>query len=69
MTREPVHSSNIKAIGYDPDTRELHVEFKGGGVFCYDGVSAAQHAALMAAPSHGAYLHAKIKTAHKCRKV
>lgn len=39
LTMRPVHSSNIAAIGYDPQTRVLAVTFKGpSGTYAYDGV-------------------------------
>lgn len=56
-----VASSNIAAIGHDAETSELHVKFKNGGVYAYRGISAAQHAELMAAPSIGAHLHGTVK--------
>jgi hypothetical protein len=33
-----VDSSAIEAVGYDPDTRELHVRFKDTGLYVYSGV-------------------------------
>lgn len=52
----PVTSSNIHTIGYDPETKKLHVAFKGSGTYVYDGVSPEHHAALMASDSKGKYL-------------
>lgn len=58
----PVVSSNINAIGHDPDKSELHVQFANGGHYVYSGVSAAQHQALMTADSIGSHLHKFIKS-------
>lgn len=69
IARESVRSSNVKAIGYDADRAELHVEFLNGRVYVYHGVDAATHAALMAAPSQGAYLHRHIKGAYVASQV
>lgn len=51
----PVESSNIKAVGYDPDAHAMHVQFKSGGHYRYAGVPKAAHEAFMAAPSKGSH--------------
>jgi len=52
-----VVSSNAHMIGHDPDANELHVQFKSDGpTYIYDGVTADEHAELMAAPSIGKHL-------------
>lgn len=56
-----VKSSNIAAVGHDPQSSELHIEFKNGGKYVYHGISADQHAALLKAPSIGSHLHKHIK--------
>lgn len=61
MERIPVTSSNIAAIGYDPDRSALDVEFKNGSVYQYSGVPASEHDAFMNADSKGKYLNANIK--------
>lgn len=61
----PVKSSNIAAVGHDPHTSELTVEFKNGGRYIYHGISADQHAALMKADSIGSHLHKYIKSKAK----
>ena len=68
MKRTPVKSSNIVSVGHDPETNTLEIEFKGGGVYSYDGVSAAKHSALMGADSIGSHFHAHIKNAHSFTK-
>ena len=32
MERQPVKSTNVKAVGYDEEQKVLEVEFKSGGV-------------------------------------
>ena len=66
---QPVESQNLKAVGYDPMTRELQVEFKSGGTYVYEGVSQDEHAALMSAPSKGGFLASRIKGRYKHRKM
>lgn len=55
----PVSSSNIEAIGHDGDN--LHVQFKGGGHYVYQGVPASVHAAALAAPSVGKFINANVR--------
>jgi hypothetical protein len=61
MNRVPVSSSNLRAIGYDPNTRTLEVEFLNGGLYSYSGVPASVHPGLISAASHGSYFDANIK--------
>lgn len=57
----PVASSNIAAIGYDAARELLRVEFLSGSVYQYENVTPADHAALMAASSHGSHFSRYIK--------
>ena len=57
-----VDSSNVEAIGYDPDTQELHVRFlKSGETYVYYNVEEWVFAELMQADSKGQYLNRNIK--------
>ncbi len=38
MTMHPVISTNVIAVGYDPRTRTLRVQFRSGGTYDYCGV-------------------------------
>lgn len=58
----PVTSSNIAAVGHDPSTNELHVQFKSGGTHIYSGVTAEDHNDLIAAESIGSHFHRHIRT-------
>lgn len=69
MNMKPVASSQVKAIGHDPATNTLRVEYASGGVYDYAGVDAEKHRALMAAPSIGSHLHKQIKPNHKFTKL
>ena len=60
---QPVNSSNIAAIGHDPEASQLHVAFKNGGTYVYDGVSPDQHKALIEADSIGSHLHKHFRSA------
>lgn len=61
MDRIPVSSSNLCAIGYDPDSQTLEVEFNNGRVYQYGGVPPFEYEALMGAASHGVYFNANIR--------
>lgn len=54
-------SSNIAGFSYDPDTRDLLVEFRTGHSGTYRGVSQYDADAFADAPSHGQFLHDFIK--------
>ena len=67
MELKPVsNSSNIAAVGHDPETSKLQVQFKNGKLFEYDSVSEAKHAAMMTGGSVGSYFAKNIKNAHNC---
>lgn len=63
----PVESSQIHAIGHDPATNTLAVQFKGkngpGSVYTYANVPADMHAEMLAAKSIGTYFGAHLKSA------
>lgn len=61
MTRQPVDSSNLKSVGYDPKSKTMHVEFHSGRVYEYSGVPESEHAALIKADSVGKHFHAHIR--------
>jgi len=63
VDRTAVTSSAIRAVGYDPETATLEIEFTSGTVYQYAGVPSAVHAAFMTAPSHGRYFDAHIRNA------
>ncbi len=65
MKREAVTSSSIAAVGYDPATNVLEIEFSDGGVYQYFAVPHSTHAALMAAERKGAFVNSTIKPRHR----
>lgn len=70
MKREPVKdSSQIAAIGYDPDTLVLEVEFKSGGVYQYAEVPPAVHAALLSSESVGSAFAAQVRNRYRTTKL
>lgn len=69
MDMQPVESSNVSAVGYDPESQTMHVEFKGGSRYEYAGVPPETHAELMQAQSIGRHLHERIKGAHQHKRL
>ena len=65
---EYVDSSNVEAIGYDAELRELHVAFSGGKVYIYADVSEESFRELLSADSKGSYLNREIKPNYECRE-
>lgn len=61
MERKRISSSKIHAIGYDPKTQTLEVEFNDGKVMAYSGVSPEVHRRFMAAPSPVSFFEDKIE--------
>ena len=61
MQRQPVESSNLRSVGYDPATRTLEVEFRNGTVYQYSGVEQEDFDRFMASSSKGKFLNESIK--------
>ena len=50
---------NVKAVGHDPETNTLHVEFQSGSQYEYPGqCSATAFSELLKAANIGKHLHA-----------
>jgi hypothetical protein len=58
---QPVESSNIKAIGHDPVTGKMRIEFRDGGLYEYSEVQQNTFHAFLKARSQGGYFHARIR--------
>ena len=61
LDREPVESSNLRSVGYDPETETLEVEFESDAVYTYDNVPEEEFENLMEAESHGSYFYWNIR--------
>ena len=59
----PVESSQVKAIGYDAESRTLAVAFKhgNGAIYHYPNVDAETHEAFVKAESIGAFFGNNLK--------
>lgn len=61
FNHKDITSSQIKSIGYHPESKTLEVIFKGGGTYQYTDVPKETHEAMLTAPSAGKYAHTKIE--------
>lgn len=65
-----VDSSSIEAIGYDPDSQELHVRFvKSGETYAYYGVEDWVFQEFMQVDLKGSYFNTKIRDRYQYAKV
>lgn len=56
MQLDPVDSSMLAAIGYDPDLKALVVLYNSGKAYQYQGVPVEVYQGLKAASSKGRYM-------------
>lgn len=64
---QPVDSSMVSHVGYDPQTKTLHLTYHSGGSYQHPGVPPAKFDALMRSSSIGAYINKQIKPQHPHR--
>ncbi len=69
MQRIPVDSTNLASVGYDAIARALEVEFRGGRVYRYFAVPAADYDGLMSSSSKGRYFNENIKDQYDFSRV
>ena len=67
--REPVASTNILSLGYDPASETLEVEFSSGSIYQYYNVGSALYEQLMMASSKAQFLNVYIKNAYPFSRV
>lgn len=64
-----VSSSNIRAIGYDPDNLILQIKFHDGSVYQYRNVPSFIFDSFLRAGSKGQYANAHIYKNYPSRKI
>ena len=57
----PVVSSQLAAVGYDPEKKQLRVEFVNGNVYDYSQVPQDIYEQLVNAPSVGQFFNGNVK--------
>jgi hypothetical protein len=69
VKREPLDSSSLRSVGYDPSAHVLEVEFRNGGVYQYLEVPDEEFEGFITAPSKGRYLNTEIKARYPSRRL
>ena len=64
----PVQSSNLRAVGYDPEMRVLLVQFRSGATYEYDDVPQTVYEGLLGAQSKGRYVAQNVKGQYDCQR-
>jgi hypothetical protein len=69
MEMTHVNSSNIQAIGYDPDSATLTIAFKDASKYEYYDVPQHEFDTFLAADSKGRYGHQNIYKRYRQQKI
>jgi hypothetical protein len=56
MEMVPIDSDGVRAIGYDPATQTMHVEFETGALFEYYEVPPDVYQTFMASSAKGSFV-------------
>ncbi len=56
-----VDSANLSEIGYDPDTKKLHVVFNNGALYHYEDVPQETYDELVESDSIGSFFHEEVR--------
>ena len=64
-----VNSSNIAQIGHDAEWARLHVQFKNGATWVYQGVESETYEQMLKAESVGKFFNAVIKPHYAAEQV
>lgn len=65
----PVESSNVAAVGYHEDVKDIHVQFKNGSTYKYGNVPKEVYEQLVGAASVGGFLNSQIKPNYSCERI
>jgi KTSC domain len=69
VEREPVRSAAIRAIGYEPESGTLEVEFHKGPIYRFEGVPEFLYRGFMASRSKGKFFHTRIADRYSFQQV
>ncbi|SBN61641.1 KTSC domain-containing protein [Curtobacterium sp. 9128] len=47
MQMHPITSTNVSAVGYDPSSRRMRVQFSSGGIYEYSDVDESLYEAML----------------------
>ncbi len=57
----PLSSTNLRAIGYDPDTMTMQIQFNNGSLYSYANIEPQTYEDMMASGNPGEYFATIIK--------
>lgn len=66
---QPVSSSNVVAVGYDPEGMVVFVQFLNGTTYAYKGVPEQEFENLRTAASVGSYLNRYFKNVYPYERI
>jgi len=69
VERKRINASTIRSVGYDARQQLLEVEFSGGSIIQYSGVSPEVHRRFMNAPSPGSFFQDQIDENFSSRRI
>ncbi len=69
IKRHLVVSSNIKSIGYDPNSKTLEVEFHNGSIYQYEDVLESAYTELMNSGSYGRTFSSQIRDKYFYKRI
>lgn len=69
MRRQPVSSSVLRSVGYEPTDRTLEIEFSNDRVYRYSDVPAAVYLRLLNARSLGAYFNEHVRDEYQSEEL
>jgi len=69
MERKKLSSSQVRSVGYEPNSQTLEVELSDGSIWQYTQVPSEVHRRLMAAPSAVSYYRDSIEEEYSRRRV
>jgi hypothetical protein len=61
VERKRVSASTLRSVGYDAGQQLLEIEFSGGNIVQYSGVSPEVHRRFMSSPSPGSFFQDQIE--------
>ncbi len=65
MNRNPVVSTSLESVGYDPESLTLEIEFKSGEIYDYFDVPFDVYQGLIHSESHGRYFQENIRDTYR----
>lgn len=69
MERKKLNSGNIRAVGYDPGSQTLEIEFAGGSIVQYTRVSPEVYRRFAGSSAPMSFFRDNIEEAYSARRV